>query len=87
MNLNVLFAVFRRNFISYFTNATGYVFIVFSCCSVRLRRFWPNDFFNANLANLDQLNKWFPYIMLIFIPAITMSTWAEERREGPTNCS
>lgn len=82
MNLNVLFAVFRRNFISYFTNATGYVFICVFVLLSSFAAFWPNDFFNANLANLDQLNKWFPYIMLIFIPAITMSTWAEERREG-----
>ena len=42
---------------------------------------WPHDFFNENLANLDQLNKYLPLIMLLFIPAITMSIWSEERRE------
>ena len=82
MNTNVLRAVFLRNFVSYFANATGYVFICVFVLLSSFAAFWPNEFFNANLANLDQLNMWFPYIMLIFIPAITMSAWAEERREG-----
>jgi len=82
MNTSVLRAVFARNYVSYFSNATGYLFI---CAFVLLSSFfafWPSEFFNNNLANLDELNRWFPYIILIFIPAITMSAWAEERREG-----
>lgn len=82
MNTSVLRAVFLRNFVSYFANATGYVFICVFALLSSFAAFWPNAFFNDNLANLDQLSKWFPYIMLIFIPAITMSIWAEERREG-----
>ncbi len=82
MNGKVVAAVFKRNFFSYFRNPTGYVFICVYVLLSSFAAFWPAEFFNANLANLDQLNQYLPFIFLIFIPAITMSVWAEERRQG-----
>jgi len=82
MNTSVLGAVFKRNFVSYFASPTGYVFICVFVLLSGVAAFWPNEFFNANLATLDQLNYWFPFIMLIFVPAITMSIWADERKQG-----
>ena len=76
------YAVMKRNFIGYFSNPTGYVFLCVFVLLASFSAFWPNEFFNANLANLDQLNRFFPLVMLVFIPAITMSIWAEERRQG-----
>ncbi len=76
------FAVLKRNFVGYFSNPTGYVFL---CLFVLLTSFFAfclPDFFTSNLANFDQLNRVLPAIMLVFIPAITMSIWSEEKRQG-----
>jgi len=80
--MRATFAVLKRNFVGYFSNPTGYVFLCLFVLLTSFAAFWPHEFFNANLANLDQLNRFLPYIMLIFIPAITMAIWAEERRQG-----
>lgn len=82
MNPNVLKSIFKRDFVSYFSSPTGYVFICVFVVLSALATFWPPEFFSSNLANLDQLSRWLPFIMLVFIPAITMSIWAEERRQG-----
>ncbi len=76
------FAVIKRNFNGYFSNPTGYVFLCVFVLLTSLAAFWPHGFFNANLANLDQLNDYLPLIMLVYIPAITMGVWSEERRDG-----
>jgi ABC-2 type transport system permease protein len=78
----VAYAVLKRNFYGYFSNPTGYVFLCLFVLLTSMAAFWPHDFFRSNLGTLSELNKWFTYIMLFFIPAITMSIWAEERRQG-----
>jgi ABC-2 type transport system permease protein len=82
MTKKAAFAVLQRNFVGYFSNPTGYAFLCLFVFLTSVAAFWPHEFFVANLANLDQLNKHIAQILLIFIPAITMGIWAEERRQG-----
>ncbi len=76
------YAVMKRNFVGYFSNPTGYLFILLFVGLCSFWAFFPHDFFNDNLATLHQLNERFPWIMLVFIPTITMGIWSEERRQG-----
>lgn len=81
MRSHVVFAVFQRNFWSYFSGVIGYLFIVVFVLLGAFAAF-QEAFFTNNVASLDQLNKLFPQLLLFIVPAITMSVWSEERKLG-----
>ena len=77
----VIRSIFKRNFASYFSGVLGYLFIIAFVVAGGALAF-NGRFFTANEPNLDQLSQWFPLLLLFIVPAITMSTWADEKRAG-----
>jgi ABC-2 type transport system permease protein len=77
-----LFAVFKREFTSYFATPLAYVFIVIFLFAMGAFTFYIGHFFENGTADLQVFFGFHPWLYLFLVPAISMRLWAEERRTG-----
>lgn len=83
MRSHIIKAVAKKNLATFFNNPAGYLFISIFIVACSIFQFsWGEQFFIDNLAELSTLNHFFPYLLLFFIPVLTMNSWAEERKLG-----
>ena len=82
LDVQVVSAVFRKDMRQYLGNPTGYVFLTLFIATTAAAAFLQEGFFARNLADLAELNRLMPAILMFFVPAITMAAWADERRGG-----
>lgn len=76
---NIL-AIMRRDLGAYFTSPIGYIFMmVFVTISVGL---YITSFFMFPVADMRPYFDNLPLLLCVFIPAVTMRVWAEERKEN-----
>jgi ABC-2 type transport system permease protein len=76
--MNIIAAVFKKEFASYFISPIAYVFIIVFLAGANFMYFQP--FFLINQADMRNYFGLLPWIFLFFVPAITMRSWAEEKK-------
>lgn len=77
-----MFAVYRREVLSYLTTPTAYVFVAVFLFAIGLFTFQVGGFFEARQADLTAFFTFHPWIFMVFLPAIAMRLWSEESRSG-----
>ncbi len=78
MNFSHVLTVFRREISAYFNAAIAYIFIiVFVLLNGGL---FMTQFFLIGVADMRSFFGMLPFILSVFLPAVTMRLWAEEKR-------
>ena len=74
--------IFRRELASYFATPLAYVFIVIFLVLAGALTFFLGNFFDRGQDDLVSFFSFHPWLYLVFIPALSMRLWAEERKSG-----
>jgi len=78
--MNKITPLVKKEVRSYFNSPIAYVVIIFFLFFTAGWLFFIEQFFAADYASLRAYFNTFPLLLVLLIPAVTMRSWAEERR-------
>ncbi len=74
--------IFKREFYSYFATPIAYVFLVAFLLLTGISTFYFGNFLARGQADLVPFFSFHPWIYMVFVPALSMRLWSEERKTG-----
>jgi ABC-2 type transport system permease protein len=77
-----IFIIAKRELRSYFGTPLGYVFLIIFVALTGAFTFYVGNFFGRGQADLQPFFNYHPWLYLLFVPAVAMRLWAEERKTG-----
>ena len=77
-----LLPIVKRELAGYFITPLAWVFIVIFLFAAGVFTFYLGGFYQSNQADLEPFFRFHPWLYLLFLPAISMRLWSEERRSG-----
>ena len=78
----MIITLMKKELKQYFSSPIAYILIFFFCFITALWTFQFQSFFAQDTANLRTFFNIMPLLFIILVPAVTMRTWAEERKTG-----
>ncbi len=75
-------AVARKELSGFFASPAAFLFLGAFLGVTLFVFFWVDTFFARNLADVRPLFQWMPVLLIFLVAALTMRSWAEERRSG-----
>ncbi len=80
--LNKISVTTKKELADFFSSPAAILFLgIFAGISL-FAFFWIEAFFSRNIADVRPLFTWMPILLIFLIAALTMRSWAEERRNG-----
>lgn len=77
-----LVASYRRELRAYYATPMAYVFMAVFLLALGVFTWEAGRFFDTGQADLGPFFVWHPWLYMVFLPALAMRLWADERANG-----